>query len=148
MSNYQTQHAKGTVPSPNAMGQEAVALRVEYTTTAELLTTDVLELAIIPPGYKVLDWILDQDDMDSGSPALVEKLGILNSGKTDLDTGNNVWKSGITIGQAGGLQRNDSQKAARCGSSTSERTVGLIVTTRSATWVDGVIGLTLLLKRD
>lgn len=145
MSNVQTQHAKGIVPSPSAMGQEAVALRVEYTTLAELLTTDVLEMAIIPPGYKVLDWMLDMDDMDSAT-ALVVKVGILNAGKTDLDTGNNIWKTGLTTGQAGGMARNDSQLAARCGSSTSERMVGVIVTTRATTWVDGVIGLTLLLK--
>jgi hypothetical protein len=150
MANVQTDNVKGKVPSPIAMGQESPVLRAKLTlTTGQIATTSVLEMVDIPPGYSVLDWSVDTDDLDSdGSPAIVFKVGILNSGKTDLDSGNNIWKTGATTAQAGGLLRADNQNAIRCGSSTSKRTVGIIPTTNPDAAQAGDIGITVWLKAD
>ena len=149
MANIQTTNVKGKVPSPIAMGQESPVLRAKLTlTTGQIATTSVLEMVDIPPGYSVLDWSVDTDDLDSGTPAIVFKVGILNSGKTDLDSGNNIWKTGATTAQAGGLLRADNQNAIRCGSSTSKRTVGIIPTTNPDAAQAGDIGITVWLKAD
>lgn len=150
MANIQTTNVAGKVPSPIAMGQEAPVLRTKLTLTAgQVSTSNVYEMAIIPPGYSVVDWAVDVDDLDSnGSPALVFKVGILNSGKTDLDSAPNIWATGATTGQAGGVLRMTTTAAIRCGSSTSERVVGIIPTTGAGTAAAGDIGLTLWLKAD
>lgn len=149
MANIQTTNVTGKVPSPIAMGQESPVLRAKLTLTAgQVATTSVLEMVKIPVGYSVLDWSVDVDDLDSGSAALVFKVGILNSGKTDLDTGNNIWATGATTGQAGGVLRMTTAAAVRIGSSTSERVVGIIPTTNPGTAAGGDIGITVWLKAD
>jgi len=150
MANIQSQNVKGLVPSPLATGQEAVCIRQSLTlTAAQVSTSNVLEMADIPVGYSVVDWTVDTDDLDSnGTPTAAFKVGILNSGKTDLDTGNNIWATAQTTAQAGGVARMANQNAIRCGSSTSKRTAGIIFTTGAATAAGGEIGLTLYLKAD
>lgn len=150
MSLVQTPAAKGQVPAPVANDQAAVPIRVEYLTLAALPTTDVLELLKLPANHSVVDWTVDVDDLDSnGAPAIVFKVGVLNAGKTDLDAGNAIWKTGLTTAQAGGLARMDTLTALRAGSTgNSEKSVGLIVTTAAATWANGRIGMTVWVKAD
>lgn len=145
-ANYQSDNVKGLVPSPIAMGQEAVPLRGEITPSS-FTTADVLEMLEIPPGMQVVDWTVDTDDLDSnGAPAAVFKLGVLNAGKTDLDTGNAIWKTGLTTAQASGVARMDTVTAIRAGASTSRRIVGIVPTTNAATFQSGKIAVTVWLK--
>lgn len=141
--NTQSSNVKGQVPSPVAMGQELVPLRAELT-LASFLTTAVYEMVTIPAGMKVIDWIVDIDDIDESTGA-VFKVGVLNAGKTDLDTGNAIWKTGLTTGQAGGVARMDTLTALRAGASTSDRVVGIIPTTAATTFAAGVVGITVLM---
>lgn len=140
MSNIQSTNASGKVPSPIAMGQEVVQLRAEIALTS-FATTDVYEMVRIPANMKVIDWAVDVDDIDTGT-AVVFKVGVLNSGKTDLDSGNAIWKTGLTTGQGGGVARMDTLTALRAGSATTERTVGIICTTATSTFQAGTIGIT------
>jgi hypothetical protein len=140
MANTQTAQAKGIVPSPAAMGQEVVQLRAEISPVT-FGTADIIEMVRVPVGMKVLDWTVDTDDLDSGSN-LVFKVGVLNAGKTDLDTGNAVWKTGLTTGQAGGIARMDTVTALRAGTATAERVVAIIPTTAAAGYTTGVVGIT------
>jgi hypothetical protein len=73
------------------------------------------------------------------------KVGVLNAGKTDLDTGNAIWKTGLTTAQAGGIARMDTLTATRAGSG-SDRVVGIIPTTASATFQAGKVGITVWVK--
>jgi hypothetical protein len=144
MANTQSSNAKRLVPSPAAMGQEAIPFRAEITPTS-FATTDVFEMLRIPAGMKVIDWTVDVDDLDSGTPAAVFKVGVLNAGKTDLGTGNAIWKTGLTTAQAGGVARMDTLTALRAGATTAEVVVGIIPTTASATFQSGVLGITVWL---
>lgn len=142
MANFQSANTKGQVPSAVPMGQEAVPLRVEYSLT-QFLTSDVYEMLTIPAGMKVVDWTVDVDDIDTnGSPTAAFKIGVLNAGKTDLDTGNAIWKTGLTTGQAGGVARMDTLTAMRAGATAADRIVGIIPTTAAATVAAGTIGVT------
>jgi hypothetical protein len=145
MANTQSAHAKGLIPAPAAAGQEVVQVRDEIT-VASFATTDIFEMVKIPPGMKVLDWTVDADDLDSnGTPTAAFKVGVLNAGKTDLDTGNAIWKTGLTTAQAGGVARMDTLTALRAGVVTGEKVVGIIPTTASATFQAGKIGITVYL---
>lgn len=140
--NTQSSNMAGQVPTPGFMGQESLPLRAEITVT-QFATNDVLEMINLPPGYKVVDWTVDVDDLDSnGTPTAVFKLGVLNAGKTDLSTGNAIWKTGLTTAQAGGVARMDTLTAMRAGALNSAQVVGIVVTTGSATFQAGVVGLT------
>jgi hypothetical protein len=146
MANLQTQHAKGLIPAAVPAGQEVVQMRTTFAMTANPTINDVLELMIIPPGMKVLDWTLDSDAMDSnGTPLATLKVGVLNAGKTDLGTGNSIWKTGITTHRAGGVQRMDTVTALRDGAAAANRVVGIVWTAVSATFVAGTVGLTVYL---
>jgi hypothetical protein len=143
--NTQSSNVKGLVPTPGFSAQESVPMRAEIT-LASFATTDIYEMLKVPKGYQVVDWTVDVDDIDSnGSAAAVFKVGVLNAGKTDLDTGNAIWKTGLTTGQAGGVARMDTLTAIRAGSS-ADRVVGIIPTTASATFQAGTLGITVWVK--
>jgi hypothetical protein len=145
MANTQSSNVKGIIPTTSFMGHEAIPLRAEIAVTS-FATTDIYEMLKIPKGHLVVDWTVDVDDLDSnGSPAAVFKVGVLNSGKTDLDTGNAIWKAGLTTAQAGGIARMDTLTAIRAGSS-ADRVVGIIPTTASATVAAGTLGITVWVR--
>lgn len=147
-ANTQSPHAKGLIPSPVAMGQEVVQVREEIT-VASFLTTDIFEMFKIPPGMKVVDWTVDCDALDSNaSKTAAFKIGVLNAGKTDLDVGNAVWKTGLTTAQAGGVARMDTVTAMRSGATSADRVVGIIPTAASATFAAGKLGLTVYMAAN
>lgn len=102
---------------------------------------DFLLLHKIPIGVKVVDWSVQTEDADTnGVPALAFTLGSMNAGLTDIAT---AYKTGITVGQTGGLQRADSS-AAFAEASTAERTIGIKFTTAAATYAASKTGLLIL----
>jgi hypothetical protein len=144
MANIQSANMKGQVPSPAITGAEAFPVRATIT-LASFATTDVYEMLKIPVGARVVDWTVDVDDIDEATAAAF-KVGVLNAGKTDLDSGNAIWKTGLTTGQAGGLARMDTLTALRAGVATSERVVGIIATAAPTTFAAGVLGITVWLS--
>lgn len=146
MANIQSANVKGQVPSPAVTGAEAFPVRATVT-LASFATADVYEMVKIPVGARVVDWTVDIDDIDSGTD-VVFKVGVLNSGKTDLDSGNAVWKTGLTTGQAGGIARMDTLTALNAGVATAERVVGIIPTTAGtfSAATTGVLGITVWLS--
>lgn len=138
------------VPAPQSAG-EVVATRFEYTLpTAQNVDGNIIELGILPAHARLVDAILDIDDLDSGT-ALVLDVGIM-SGKPGeaLDEAGNARTNGdelfdgITTGQAGGVVRPTLAKAFRIAPVAYDRSIGVTVVTDSGTAVAGKIGLTVL----
>lgn len=144
MANIQTANMKGQVPSPAITGSEAFPVRATIV-LASFVTASVYEMLTIPVGARVVDWTVDVDDIDAATAA-VFKVGVLNSGKTDLDSGNAIWKTSLTTGQAGGVARMDTVTALRAGVATAERVVGIIPTTDAGTFAAGTLGITVWLS--
>ena len=46
---------------------------------ADLITTQIVALAILPAGCRLLDAFIESGDLDSGSPAITVNVGILNT---------------------------------------------------------------------
>lgn len=137
----------GQLPTPGIFDTSGCIHRVEHTLVSAPALNDVLVLAEIPPDAMLYDWALDADKLDSnGTPTIAMKAGILNAGLTDLDTGNNIFKTGITIAQQGGIQRMDTLAPMRIGASSARRWFGVVFTTAAATFTlanGGKIGITL-----
>jgi len=152
MSLKQTDYAKGIKQMPNASGAEVLAVRCEFPLVAALVVNDIIELGPLPAGHVPVDFIADSDDIDTnGTPTIILQAGILNAGKTDIDTaasGGAGWIGNSTIGQAGGIARATDKAITRMVSDrAADRPFGIKVSTGPATSaVAGVVAGTLLYR--
>jgi hypothetical protein len=133
MAKYQTSAFLDKRPlcTPDSAELCGSAVVVEFPSTA-LASGDLIELATIPAGLKVLDYKIIFPDVDSGgSPAFAFSIGVENTGGTDL--GSEVWATGLTTGQASAIYR-PTTAAAFEGDSTVDRKIAIKVTTAAATY--------------
>ena len=84
----------------------------KYDLAAALADEDVVALTRIPPGCIIVDARLEVDDLDSGSPAIVADLALMEMGAVAA-LANSELILGSTLGQAGGVARMDKLDAAR-----------------------------------
>lgn len=152
MALLQTNHAKGVRPMPTADGDEVIACRMEYNNAVAYALNDVVEMGLLPAGHLPVDMILDADDLDSnGAPAILLSVGILNAGKTAIDTaassGGAAWITNSNVAQAGGIARPTAAAITRVAvDNTNSRSVGVLVATGPATGTAGKIGMTMLYR--
>jgi len=146
---FQSKAAKGVtaIPYPGTAGG-VVALRTSFTFPSTIGAGDIVEMGVIPAGCRLIDAILDADDLDTGGePAITLDVGIM-SGSFGVSDNTRTCGSEIfaasTVGQAGGLVRPTAKGAARIAVSGSERAVGIKVAAAAATAAEGTVGLTLI----
>ncbi len=133
MSKTQTKAFLDTrpVPMPDSAEVKVVPIPIDFAASA-YSSGDLIELVKLPIGVRCVDWALNFPDIDSGgSPAIAFSLGIENTGGTDIGT--EVWASGLTAAQTGGVVRNTTGACAT-GDTTVDRNVVLKVTTAAATY--------------
>lgn len=152
MTIHQSDYAKGIrqAPYPSEAGV-AVAHRFSMQAPATLALNDILEIAPLPPGYRVRDVILDTDDLDGAGPAIVLDVGLMSGdvGSTDpARTCGAEFLDAVTTAQAGGVVRPTLAKAFRTGVSDRARSIGIKVKTAAATPQAGTIGLTVIYAAD
>lgn len=147
---HQSYAARGTipVPYPSNAGQ-VVAARYSFDVPANVALNDIVELAPIPAGCRVVDMIADCDDLDSnGAAAVVIDVGIMNGAWGANDAGRtcgNEFFSASNLAQAGGTARPTDKGAFRTGSADYDRSIGVKFTTAPATGQAGTIALTVFL---
>lgn len=151
MALKQNNVALGQVKMPSPVDCALIAFRMSYTLTGDLAAGDIIEVGNLPAGALPVDIVLDCDDMDSGTTGTVS-VGILNAGKTDLDTtasGGAAWLTAQSIqaatavrADAGGL-RAMSRVAV---DNEDDRPVGIKIVGETAAAAAQVIGLTLLYR--
>lgn len=133
-------------PVTSAMAGEVKAVRGSVSLPDTLAQNDIVKLVPLPAEHVIVDCILDADDLDSGAtPAIVLSAGILNSGATDIESGQKLI-DGSVIAKTGGVARMDQKGAPRIAPTDSDRIVGVKVDTAAATKQSGTIGLTLLYR--
>lgn len=149
MALNKSAHAKGIVPTPVAAGCELVVCRAEFVLTADLALNDIIQMMDLPAGHVPVDIIVDTDDL--GSTGVVS-VGLLNTGKTDIDTaasGGAAWLTSGDVATAAAGIRADSaglRAMSRCAASgDANRAVGIKIAT-DTTATTGTIGLTLLYR--
>jgi hypothetical protein len=130
----------------------AVSQRVEYSLPTAPSEDDIIEMGVIPAGCRVVDVILDADDLDTdASPAIALDVGIM-SGDPGVDddarTCGAEFFSASAVAQAGGVARPTLKTAFRVEPVDHDRSVGIKIGTAAATFAAGKIGLTLITATD
>lgn len=147
MALNKSAHAKGIIPTPVAAGCEVVVCRAEFVLSADLAVNDIIQMMDLPAGHVPVDIILDNDALGAGTVSV----GILNAGKTDIDTvasGGAPWLAAGAVTAANGLRGDAAglRAMSRCPANQgANQPIGIkIVTDTSAT--SGTVGLTLLYR--
>lgn len=147
MTLYQSQYAKGVISAPYpAFAGAVVAHRFSHTITAALAAGDIIELAPLFNGVRVIDMILDSDDLDSGAAMLID-IGIM-SGNWQANDGARTcgaeFFSASNLPQAGGVVRPTLKTAFRTAPIGADRSIGIKINAAAAGFLAGNIGLTML----
>ncbi|MBD9539918.1 hypothetical protein IB276_10675 [Ensifer sp. ENS04] len=153
MTLIQSKYAKGIVALayPSIAGA-ATAMRFEHQLAAAPVGGDILELAVVPAGTRVVNVILDSDDLDTnGAPAMTMDVGFM-SGDFGDDSGARTcgaeFFSGSTLAQAGGVATPTLKTAYRTTKSNKDRSIGIKFPVAAATFAAGLIGLTVIVSTE
>jgi len=123
MALTQSDLAKGILQMPEPQGAEVLSVKAKFTVTPAAAM--VLEVGQLPVGCVPVDWIIDADDLDTGVTITMD-FGILNAGKTAVDTGASsggaAWLAASTLPQAGGVARPTTKATFRAAERTSTPT--------------------------
>lgn len=105
--------AKSTNPTPGIHSAgELHVVEGKYDLLAALADEDVVALTRIPPGCIVVDAKLECDDLDTGSPAIVADLALMEMGAVAALANSEIILDS-TLAQAGGVERMGALDAAR-----------------------------------
>jgi len=158
MALTQSDLAKGVLQMPQPAGSEILSVKAKFTVTPA--SAMVLEVGQLPVDCVPVDWIIDSDDLDSGTTITFD-FGILVAAKTSVDTGATsggaAWLAASTLAQAGGVVRPTTKATFRTAARTSTptgdtptaaqlRSVGLAFTGTFAGAQAGDIEVTLFYK--
>jgi len=139
MANILTDYSAGRKPMPYPLDQGLVALEFDYAlpTGQAYALNDTIELGLMPSNCEPVDCFLSYEALGASGAV---SLGILNSGKTDLDTsaasGGAAWIGATTV-SAAGLTRATTPACTKVQTSTADRSIALKVTTAIGTPVAG-----------
>ncbi len=148
MAIFQSDAAKGLQTPPNAhlAGVENVT-NYSYTfATSGYSVNDIIELACIPAGHRVVEVVEVADDLDShGTPTFAYDIGVMSGKWQDPTSGSRTcgaeFFSGDTTGRAGGVARPTLASAYRVGGAAVARSIGLKINALPATAAAGKIDL-------
>lgn len=150
----QSDAAKGIVPIPSGYSAgEVIAKRYSHAFPDTIAAGDIVELAPIPAGMRVVDMILDTDilDSDGASKTMDIDVGIMSGEFGDNDdtrTCGAEFFDGDTTVRTGGVARPTLKTAFRTGKTSGHRSIGVKVATVAATEAAGTLGLTVLFVAD
>lgn len=143
----------GRKPVPTPMEMDVVAVRFAVDlTTGDLALNTIGQVGILPAGFVPVDAIIDGTDMDTGAGAAVFQLGIWDGSSASLSAaaadGGGAWgDTGAAVATA--FSKNLSKtlnNIATVQPATTDRKVGIKVTTAPSTAAAGTLGVTLLYR--
>lgn len=152
-----SKYTRGALRTSVPDSGEVVAVRYKFALTTAILgaANDIVDLGVLPANCRVVDAVLDADDMDSnGTPTLAFDVGIMTGRPGDaLDTDGvtartcgNEFFAASTVGQAGGSARMSAKGGFRVAPVGYDRSIGLKIQAAAATPVAGEIGLTVFMQ--
>jgi hypothetical protein len=136
-------------PIDSAEAGDVVSVRGEFSLAAALVVNDIIEMGWLPANCVPVDVIVDTDDLDTGTAAVLEA-GIVGDpfrGTAADTTDTNAFIDASTVGQAGGIARMNVVTGPRLASVSRPRRFGIKVATAPTTSATtGKIGMTLLYR--
>ncbi len=134
--------------------------RVEFATisvlTTDLITTQLLAMACLPAGHRLVGAAMECTDMDTGTPALTITVGILNSyynaalnAAPALEAATYDIFTASTLGQAGGRARSLLRFSTAIGvDQVNDRIIAVAFPAAPATPAAGTLSLILTMDQD
>jgi hypothetical protein len=153
MTLTQSKYAKGIIPIayPSIAGAVS-AMRFSHSVAAAPAVGDIIELGVIPAGTRVVDILIDSDDLDTdGAPTISWDVGVMSGAFGDDDqarTCGNQFFVASTVSRAGGVERASKATAFRTASSGNDRSIGIKCAAVAAAFAAGQVGLTVMLATD
>lgn len=139
----------GSKPMPTPSGGEIVACRMTLDlATGDLALNDIGQIGWLPAGCVPVDLLVDATDMDTGAAAVVFTVGLLNAAKDAISTaaedGGGAWAA-TTASNTAFIQRPTPtlNNMAKVTASSSDRALGVLVSTAPTTAAAGTLGVTL-----
>lgn len=142
----------GRKPVPTPAGGELVAVRFTLDmATGDLAVNTIGQVGVLPAGCVPVDVIVDMDDLDTSTAALVMQVGIWDGSSADISTaaadGGAHW--GVTAAaNAAAMQRLtlNGNAMSRVTPTQADRKLGVKVTTAPTAAQAGKLGITLLYR--
>lgn len=137
MPVYKSKSALGKKPIASLTSALVQGILYEYTTEANLVAGDIINMGPIETDTVPVDCKLITDDLDTnGAPTLTLTVGILNAAGTDIDVAaTSTWIAASTVGQTGGVARATTANCYLSGASSATRMLGVKAVAGAATGV-------------
>lgn len=149
MAILQTDYAKGIRPMPIAQGAELISVRMAFVLAAALAAADVIEFGFLPADHVPVDYIIDTDDLDSGTTVTTD-FGILTSAGTAVSAltadGGAKWLTADTFMRGVTNQRPTASPMFRTLPSSANRKIGMVMIAGPTTASSGIVGVTLMYR--
>jgi hypothetical protein len=143
----------GRAPVIFPAGCELVAQRFTLALpVADLVANTIGQIGILPAGCLPVEIRIDGTDMDSGAGAAVFQVGVLDAAgtafSTDAADGGAAWgNTGTAVATAFDKQLTRTLNSmVSATNATTDRRIGIKVTTAPSTAVAGTLGLTLIYR--
>jgi hypothetical protein len=143
----------GRKPVPTPAETDIVAVRFALDlAVGDLALNSIGQVGILPAGYVPVDVLVDGTDMDSGAGAAVFQVGIWDGSGASLSTaaadGSGAWgDTGVAVATA--FSKNLTKtlnNIATVAQATTDRKIGVKVTTAPSAAVAGTLGVTVLYR--
>lgn len=123
---------------------EIACLRAKITVPADHEVNDKYDLLKLPPEHRIVDAVLICSDLDTGTPAILLQVGVIDTVQDPSDTTDvDAIFAGLTTAQAGGVARATLATCFNVAVRSYERIVRLQIATGAATAVTGQVELLL-----
>lgn len=134
--------------NPTTGIQMSHIFRTVELTAAQVVQNNFVKLAKLPAGYRIVDLILETDDLDThGTPTSTVSVGVLKADESAFETGMTMITAS-EIPRTGGLARIDTKSLETIGTSTSERTVALKFVAAVATAAAGGVTISMVIAPE
>lgn len=145
MALIQSNAAKGITPLPYpTQAGMAVAHRFFIDLASAPSLNDIIEIAPLPALTRVLDVVLDTDDLDTGTSIQLD-VGVMSGNwqeSNNARTVGNEFIAGSAIAQTGGVARVAKAAGIRVAAAGNDRSIGVKIAAAAAGFQAGQIGLT------
>lgn len=135
---------KGKRATPVGVAGEVLCETFIYNLAAALVINDKIEIGVLPANARIVDGLIDTDDLDTGTPAITLDVGIMSGTVGDADLARTVGTelfAASTVAQAGGMAR--TTLGQRSTPTALDRSIGILVKAAPATGTaTGTIRLT------
>lgn len=135
---YRTDIVTRRKPAKLESGPCTVATRAVFPVVTALAVNDIIEMIELPADHMIVDWSLDNDDLDSGTTALAVDVGLMSGAVGAVDLNRTVGTelfSNTTVLATATFTRASTRTGLMIAPAPYDRSIGIKVKTAATTAV-------------